>query len=193
MWARFLVVVLSVFCIFASASSPSLLIRKTFDEENHPGQNFPMKVKIDLYNIGPSEVYDVHLRDWWNDKFTLSPDSSFEASWESIPPTTNVSHTIELTPHINGVMRLAPVTVSYRASQEEEPKILRSQPFRPAYILSEVEYRRFVLPHTMHIGIFAGLIAAAALLPFMAWKALHNSVARAQAEKKLKKGKKSPK
>eukprot|EP00708_Paratrimastix_pyriformis_P004817 GAFH01003751.1.p2 GENE.GAFH01003751.1~~GAFH01003751.1.p2 ORF type:complete len:164 (+),score=33.04 GAFH01003751.1:193-684(+) len=144
-----------------------------------PGQNFPMDVRVDVYNGADVPATDVSIFDFWGPHFeallntTKNEEGALVAHFDSIAPKTNASHIFHLKPLSAGTMKPLPVTVQYKqvlpgdSEKDTEFQVAHAEmlTFRPIYILTEVEYRRHMTSHLIERAVFFGFAALAVLIP----------------------------
>jgi len=105
-----------------ASTSAHLLVQKSVEEKQLViGQN--MTIKINLFNAGSGEATQVSVNDpdWDTKHFEIVTGAgSTSATFPSIAPGANVTHSFVVVPKVSGQFSAGPSMVSYKAGDTSE-------------------------------------------------------------------------
>lgn len=135
------------------------------------GENFDLKVRLSLHNVGAGPVYDVHAEDSWSEEFRPSANAKDgnKCHFDVIEPSINVSCEIIVVPLRYGTFTPKNALAFYRlAPDAEEVANVVGHPFSDGAltIFPHATYKRLFTSHKREILAFLCLAGAVSLIPY---------------------------
>ncbi|CAF3432254.1 unnamed protein product [Rotaria socialis] len=166
----FLALIAVVFCQTDDEESFLFVTKQTLNR--FIVQNKELTIKYDLYNSGPTTVFNVNLNDVRSfpaDKFELFV-GVLNPKWERILPGANVTHVVILKPKESGFNNSSHAIITYQKSEKNAViQKTYSSEFGNVYIMTNREYDRRFSSHIIDWILFTAMASPCIAFPFFLW------------------------
>ncbi|XP_055350502.1 translocon-associated protein subunit beta-like [Paramacrobiotus metropolitanus] len=129
-------------------------------------------VEYNLYNIGESVAYDVHLIEENFDKELFDVVSGFpKAHWDRIPPSQNVSHVIILQPKHYMSFNFTSARIQYKSGESQDASLVVGYTSAPGegQIWEINQFNRQFAPHYADWITFLIMTIPTVGIPYLLW------------------------
>ncbi|XP_003382402.1 PREDICTED: translocon-associated protein subunit beta-like [Amphimedon queenslandica] len=166
-----------------SLSDAHLLASKTFLND-YLVEGKDMTVRYTIYNTGSSVARDVKLTD---DSFSSTDfelvHGLMSVSWDRIPNSGNVTHTVILRPLSSGIYNISWGSLSYISNEDGHKKVGFTSAPGNYRVLELSEFSREHSSHITEWIAFFLMSAPTMLLPFYLWYSSHSKYEKLKNKK----------